>query len=352
MLSVDIKKRLGNFGLNVEFETGDGVLALLGASGCGKSMTLKCIAGVETPDEGRIVLNGRVLFDSKQRINLPPQQRRVGYLFQSLALFPQMTVRQNIGAGVRSKDKEERERIIDEKIKSFYLTGLGHKYPSQLSGGQQQRAALARMLASDPEAVLLDEPFSALDSYLRWQLEQELFAVLEPFSGASVYVSHNRDEAYRLCDTVCLIDNGTSQEVTDLKSLLERPKTLSAALLAGIKNFSRAKRVDGNRILALDWAVELDCANTIPPDITLIGVHAHRFTPCGDGEPNAIVCRVQRVTEDTNRAIVLLYPLSSTGEGDYTRIRLEMPKENAANLHRGEELCVHVDAADILLLRE
>ncbi len=352
MLSVDIKKRLGNFRLNVQFETGDGILALLGASGCGKSMTLKCIAGVETPDEGRIVLNDRVLFNSKQRVNLPPQQRRVGYLFQNLALFPQMTVRQNIGAGVRSKDKEERERIIDEKIRSFYLTGLDHKYPSQLSGGQQQRVALARMLASEPEAVLLDEPFSALDSYLRWQLEQELFAVLEPFGGASVYVSHNRDEAYRLCNTVCLIDNGMSQGVTDLKSLLEHPQTLSAALLAGVKNFSRAKWLDHNRILAIDWAAELDCTNTIPEDIALIGVHAHRFTPCGGGEPNAVPCHVLRVTEDTNRAIVLLHPLLSVGEGDYTRIRLEMPKENAANLHRGEELHVRVDAADILLLRE
>lgn len=352
MLSVDIKKRLGAFKLNVQFETGAGVLALLGASGCGKSMTLKCIAGVETPDEGRIVLNGRVLFDSKQHVNLPPQKRRVGYLFQSLALFPQMTVRQNIGAGVRSKDKEERERIIDEKIMSFYLTGLDHKYPSQLSGGQQQRAALARMLASEPEAVLLDEPFSALDSYLRWQLEQELFSVLEPFGGASVYVSHNRDEAYRLCDTVCLIDSGISQGVTDLKSLLEHPQTLSAALLAGVKNFSRIKRVDGNRILALDWAAEFECANAIPPDIALIGVQAHRFTLCGDSEPNAISCRVLRVTEDTSRAIVLLNPLSCAGEGDYTRIRLEMPKENAVNLHREDNLHVCVDAADILLLRE
>lgn len=352
MLSVDIKKRLGNFRLNVQFEASGGVLALLGASGCGKSMTLKCIAGVETPDEGRIVLNGRVLFDAKQRINLPPQQRRVGYLFQSLALFPQMTVRQNIGAGVRSKDKEERERMIDEKIRSFYLTGLDHKYPSQLSGGQQQRVALARMLASEPDAVLLDEPFSALDSYLRWQLEQELFAVLEPFGGSSIYVSHNRDEAYRLCDTVCLIDNGMSQGVTDLKSLLEQPKTLSAALLAGVKNFSRAKRLEGNRIHALDWAAELDCANAIPPDIVLIGVHAHQFTLCDDSTPNAVPCRVLRVTEDTNRAIVLLHPLSCADEGNYTRIRLEMPKENAASLHRGEELHVRVDAADILLLRE
>jgi molybdate transport system ATP-binding protein len=288
MLLVDVKKKLGSsFQLNVQFETGDGILALLGASGCGKSMTLKCIAGIEKPDEGHIELNGRVLYSSKKRIDLPPQQRRVGYLFQSCALFPHMTVWQNIGAGVRATGRAERERIIQEKIQSFYLVGMEQKYPSQLSGGQQQRAALARMMASEPEAILLDEPFSALDSYLKWQLEQELFVALEPFGGSAVFVSHNRDEVYRLCDRVCLIDSGRSEGVSDLRTLMEQPGTLSAALLAGCKNFSRANRLRDGLVFAQDWGAELDCERDISAEIGYIGVHAHRVTVCAEGEPNA-----------------------------------------------------------------
>lgn len=172
-LVVDIKKDFGRFRLDVEFEAGSGeVTGLLGASGCGKSVTLKCVAGIEKPDEGRIVLDGRVLFDSERRIDLTPQRRRVGYLFQNYALFPNMILAQNIAVGVR--DRAKRRETVERLVKSFYLEGCEGKYPRQLSGGQQQRAALARILASEPEVLMLDEPFSALDSYLKWQVELEV----------------------------------------------------------------------------------------------------------------------------------------------------------------------------------
>ena len=170
-LKVNIRKRLGNFNLDVAFETERGVFAILGASGCGKSMTLKCIAGIETPDEGRIELNGRVLYDSAKKINLTPQKRRVGYMFQDYALFPNMTVEQNIKAGMGKHPEEEKVRSY---INRFRLEGMEKHYPAQLSGGQKQRVAMARMIASEPDILLLDEPFSALDSYLKWELEQEM----------------------------------------------------------------------------------------------------------------------------------------------------------------------------------
>ena len=173
-LYVDIEKRLGAFRLQSKFEVADETLALLGASGCGKSMTLKCIAGIVPPDRGRIVLNGRVLFDSEKKIDLTPQQRRVGYLFQQYALFPNMTVEQNILCGIRAGSRSEKRSLAAEKLRMFRLEGLEKKYPAQLSGGQQQRVALARILCSEPQAILLDEPFSALDSYLKWNLELEL----------------------------------------------------------------------------------------------------------------------------------------------------------------------------------
>lgn len=187
-LYVDIEKRLGVFRLQSKFEVADETLALLGASGCGKSVTLKCIAGIMTPDRGRIVLNGRVLFDSEKKIALTPQQRRVGYLFQQYALFPNMTVEQNILCGIRAGSRSEKRSLAAEKLRMFRLEGLEKKYPAQLSGGQQQRVALARILASEPQAILLDEPFSALDSYLKWELE--LSELLGAFDGPILWVSH------------------------------------------------------------------------------------------------------------------------------------------------------------------
>ena len=201
-LYVDIEKRLGVFRLQSKFEVADETLALLGASGCGKSVTLKCIAGIMTPDRGRIVLNGRVLFDSEKKIDLTPQQRRVGYLFQQYALFPNMTVEQNILCGIRAGSRSEKRSLAAEKLRMFRLEGLEKKYPAQLSGGQQQRVALARILCSEPQAILLDEPFSALDSYLKWNLELELSDLLAGFRGPILWVSHDLGECYRNCQKV------------------------------------------------------------------------------------------------------------------------------------------------------
>ena len=203
-LNVDIRKTLGSFHLDVSFRTEGDVLGLLGASGCGKSMTLKCIAGIERPDEGRIELNGRVLFDSEARIDLPPQRRRVGYLFQQYALFPTMTAEQNIAAGARRLAKADRAAAVNAMMEKMQIAGLGGKFPAQLSGGQQQRVALARILISDPEVMLLDEPFSALDAHLRDRMEQEVMELLRDFGRDALIVSHSRDELYRMTDRIAV----------------------------------------------------------------------------------------------------------------------------------------------------
>ena len=180
-LVVDIHKRLGAFHLDVAFEAGNGITCLLGPSGCGKSYTLKCIAGIERPDSGHISLDGRVLFDSERKIDLPPQKRQVGYLFQNYALFPNMTVAQNIRCGLhREKDKAVREQRLREMLRLMRLEGLEKHRPYQLSGGQAQRVALARILVSEPQLLMLDEPFSALDSHLRDLLKIELRQELYP----------------------------------------------------------------------------------------------------------------------------------------------------------------------------
>lgn len=274
-LKVNIKKRLGNFNLDVAFETERGVFAILGASGCGKSMTLKCIAGIETPDEGRIELNGRVLYDSAKKINLTPQKRRVGYMFQDYALFPNMTVEQNIKAGMGKHPEEEKVRSY---INRFRLEGLEKHYPAQLSGGQKQRVAMVRMIASEPDILLLDEPFSALDSYLKWELEQEMRDMLAEVQKPVLFVSHNRDEVYRLCSMVSCIDHGKMEVIEKTKEFFHNPKTKTAAVLSGCKNISAAEIVDNNHIKALGWGITL-CVSEIPEETKAVGIRAHSFYP-------------------------------------------------------------------------
>ena len=191
-LTVDIHKQLGRFSLDAAFRADGGTLGLLGASGSGKSLTLKCIAGIERPDRGKILLNGVTLFDSERRINLPPQKRRVGYLFQNYALFPNMTVRQNILCGIRwERDRARRAAEFRRVVELLHLQGLEEQRPDQLSGGQQQRTALARILVSRPELLMLDEPFSALDEHLRDQLQIQMKKLLDAFDGDILLVTHN-----------------------------------------------------------------------------------------------------------------------------------------------------------------
>ena len=274
-LQAAIKKRFSGFSLDVSLNTDGGVMGILGASGSGKSMTLKCIAGIETPDEGRIELNGRVLYDSAKKINLTPQKRRVGYMFQDYALFPNMTVEQNIKAGMGKHPEEEKVRSY---INRFRLEGMEKHYPAQLSGGQKQRVAMARMIASEPDILLLDEPFSALDSYLKWELEQEMRDMLAEVQKPVLFVSHNRDEVYRLCSMVSCIDHGKMEVIEKTKEFFHNPKTKTAAVLSGCKNISAAEIVDNNHIKALGWGITL-CVSEIPEETKAVGIRAHSFYP-------------------------------------------------------------------------
>lgn len=278
MLQVKIKKKLGDFQLDVDFQTEGGVFALLGASGCGKSMTLKCIAGIERPDEGRIVLNDRVLFDSDRKINLSPQKRKVGYMFQDYALFPHMDVVQNIQAGMGRKPDPQKVR---EYLDRFQLRGLEHHMPDQLSGGQKQRVAMARMLAAEPEILLLDEPFAALDSYLKWKMEQQMLELLQQIQKPVLFVSHSRDEVYRMCDTVSCIHQGKMEVIEPVKEFFRNPKTKTAALLSGCKNICSVETMeshnDGNWLWAAEWGVALRVSKEVLNART-VGIRAHYFT--------------------------------------------------------------------------
>ena len=347
-LSVEIRKQLDGFALDVRFTTDGGMLALLGASGCGKSMTLKCIAGIEKPDSGRIVLNGRTLFDSEAKIDLPPQKRRVGYLFQQYALFPNMTVVQNLQTAVRELPRAVQKARIAEKLGAFRLDGLEKRRPHELSAGQQQRVALARILLSEPEALLLDEPFSALDDALKWKLELELTELLDRFAGDVLFVSHSRDEVTRLCERVCVLTDGRSDPVTTVKELMRAPKTRSAAKLSGCKNFSAAALRE-NGLYCADWGVTLrgvpTCGETPSmKDVGCVGVRAHslRLEPA----ENAIPCTVVRVIDNVFSYIVML----KTPGGGLLRMEFEKGRYPLPAVGAALTVCFAPEA--LLLLRD
>ena len=306
-MEVRIRKQLAQFALDVSFQTGEGVFALLGASGSGKSMTLKCIAGIERPDEGRIELGGRVLFDSERGICLPPQKRRVGYMFQDYALFPNMTVRQNVMAGMPMRKEDgfsgpdgksadgrgrrsrllsgvrRRERYVDEDrlesiLRQFHIDELQEEYPARLSGGQKQRVAMARLVAQDPDVILLDEPFSALDTHLRWQLEQEMRNVLRDMHRPAVIVSHDRDEVFHLCDTVCCLHRGHVEVIEPVRDFFTNPETKEAAILSGCKNVADAVRIDRHRLYIPSYGITITLSRDIPEDVTAVGIRAHSFS--------------------------------------------------------------------------
>ena len=348
-LIVKIRKELRDFELQADFHTQDEVFALLGASGCGKSMTLKCIAGIEKPDEGYIRIGSKVVFDSQKKVDLPPQRRHVGYLFQNYALFPNMTIAENIlfaahGSKVGKKQK------MEENIRRFSLTGLEDAYPAALSGGQQQRVAFARILASDSELLLLDEPFSALDSYLKWQLELELSELLERYKKTTLFVSHNRDEVYRLCSRIAVMDQGHIEVISDKYELFNNPQTAAATILTGCKNISHAKKIDAHHLYASDWQLTLTCRREIPDNLTYIGFRAHFFTI--ENEPdaaNCFPCRIDRVIEDTFSFVIMIR--SAEADTSAKTMRWELSKNSWLNLSK-KAIFLSIPEEKIILLKK
>jgi molybdate transport system ATP-binding protein len=235
-LDVRLVKRLAGFTLDAAWTADGGVAALFGPSGAGKTLTLQCLAGLLRPDAGRIVVDGRVLFDATTGVDVPPQARRVGYVFQGYALFPHLNVADNVGFGLRSRRRGDREARVAEVMARLGLSGLERRFPGELSGGQRQRVALGRALAIDPALLLLDEPLSALDAPLRRTLRDELQAVLADWGTAAVVVTHDFTEAYRLGDRIVVYEAGRVVQAAPRAELLWQPASASVARIMGIPN--------------------------------------------------------------------------------------------------------------------
>ena len=356
-LSLDIKKRYPGFTLEIALEAGDERVALLGASGCGKSCTLRCIAGVETPDEGRIVVDGVTFFDSAAGVNLTPQQRKTALLFQSYQLFPNMSVADNVCAGMGdgAGTTADRRALARRYLSIFGMAEYADRYPARLSGGQQQRVALARMIAARPAIYMFDEPFSALDSFLKSALEQNMLDLFSVVGKTVLYVSHDIDEACRLCERIAVMHDGRVEEVGAVADVVERPRTLAALRLTGCKNTSRARKAGATEVEALDWGMSFDVGAPVSDDVAYLGIRAsymHEERPRPDGAPgrNGFDLAVARVSDSRFERMVLLDPPRADAE---SRLAWKIDKVGVAERdlpHEGDVLRMHFDAQKILLV--
>ncbi len=372
-LEVDIEKKFRGFHLQAQFTAGDETMGLLGASGCGKSLTMRSIAGIERPDAGKIVVNGTVFFDrapgKKARVDLTPQQRKTALLFQNYMLFPNLTVAQNVAAGI-SKDVSpaDRDAMVQTELKRFGLSGFEKRYPVQLSGGQQQRVALARMLAARPGILMLDEPFSALDAHLKSVLEQNLVSLFDAFRGTILYVSHDIDEALRFCDRIAVVEAGHIMEMGTGEDLVNRPQSQAGIKLSGCKNATPVERVDARRVWLPKWGVEVETAADVPEGVKCLGVRAF-FLERADGPGrNCFRMRVDRVSDSRFERTVLLgfcdrsekaAPAVERTEDEMKYLhqhlfwRVDKLKVDAAHLpHEGEEVWIRIPDDKLYLVEK
>lgn len=292
-VKVKLKRNLEGFCLDVEFKSNSSRIGILGASGSGKSMTLKGIAGIEQMDECYVEINGRVLADSNEKLWLSPQKRRVGYMFQNYALFPTRTVEKNIMAGLQGTRSQQISRA-GEMIRKFQLDGLGSRLPGELSGGQQQRVALARIMAYEPELIMLDEPFAALDGFMREGMQQELLEMLKEYQGTALLVSHDRDEIYRFSEEILVMDQGQIIRQGDRREIFHNPGKEAAARLTGCKNIVPVKVTEAHSFEIAAWETEVHVQEKLPKRLDAIGYRAHDFIPIwGEREENCIALEVK-----------------------------------------------------------
>jgi molybdate transport system ATP-binding protein len=232
------KRFAGGFEIDIDFTqsaTESNVTALLGPSGCGKTTLLRCLAGLTHPDRGEISFSGQSWFSRERRLALPPQQRDIGFLFQEYALFPHLTVAENVGFSLKKHSAQQQRQRVSEMIRLFELQGLEGRLPDQLSGGQQQRVALARAVARRPSLLLLDEPLSALDSQLREQLRGTLRRLFTSLGIPVILVTHDRIEAMTLADRIAVLDRGSIQQIGPMQDVFNRPQNAELARLVGME---------------------------------------------------------------------------------------------------------------------
>lgn len=306
MLEVKIKKAIGNFSLDVKLSVNQEILSILGPSGSGKTMTLLCIAGLMRPDEGYVNLNGKTLYDSKQQIFLPAQQRNIGFVFQNFALFPHLTVNENIAYGIKGQSKDMVAGKVQELLRLMHIPSLGSRYPREISSGQQQRVALARAIAPSPDALLLDEPFSALDTPQRERLEYELVGIQELYNKDFLFVTHDLTQGYKLSNRLAVFDAGRIAQCDYKKHVVNWPSSQAVAKLTGIKNLMEGciTSIEGNNIHVLvpeiDKPLQISGTNSghlAISDQVSIGIRPEYVQIAENEGENTIYCNARQLID-------------------------------------------------------
>jgi len=357
-LEIDLQKRLQRFTLRVRLCAGRGAVGILGASGAGKSMTLRLIAGVVTPDCGRIVLNRRVLFNSASGENVPAAKRRIGIVFQDYALFPHMTVAENVGFGLSGLAADDRQSVVLRHLQRMHIAELAERTPGEISGGQRQRVALARCMAMEPDALLLDEPFAALDPHLRRQTEEQLRQTLAEYNGAVLFVTHDMEEAFRFCNELVVLDAGQVIASGPKKELFERPHTVVEARLTGCKNIVAARRIGADRIAVDAWQCELQTASAVPDGLTHVGMRSHQIMLAKENEheivegTNSFPAWLMGISEAPHEITLYLRLHAPAQAGEPAHVQVDLPKDEARTLmERPQPWYVRLAPARLLLLQ-
>lgn len=251
---LSLKKSFNGFHIDVALSINEELLVLFGPSGAGKTQILRMISGIVRPDAGVVVIGDEKVFDSKNHINLPVRDRRIGYLFQDYALFTHMTVYENIAYGINHLKRSLLQKKVDELIDVMRLSGLEKRYPHELSGGQKQRCALARTLATEPRVLLLDEPFSALDFQVREKLRADLLRIHTIYPITTILVTHDLEEAFMLGKKIAVINNGRIEQAGPREEVFYRPRTRSVAKFIGTRNIfdGRVVESDGTQVTILN----------------------------------------------------------------------------------------------------
>lgn len=336
-----MKRKLPGFALDAAFATDGGILSVMGPSGSGKTMTLRCIAGLVHPDSGHVAAGGRTLFNSATGINLAPQARRVGFVFQDYALFPHMTIGKNIAYGLQRLLNIDKDARVAWLLDMMKISALADRYPGQISSGQQQRVALARALATDPELLLLDEPFSALDAVTRTELEAEMIAVRGGFRGSIVFVTHDFAQAYRLGSRIAVYNSGRVEQCDQRDRLIESPASPTVAALVGYRTLTAGRIVSRTGSDALvsvpSWGCDVRVSapgyRMLPTQRVVIGTRPEDVRLAeGPGE-NVIAVSLRRVIEEPGSFDCLF---ACAAEGALGVISATLPKPHTVTLREGQ----------------
>lgn len=353
-LQIDITKKLQGFKLQINLSCENEIIGVLGASGSGKSMLLNSVAGLIKPDKGRIALDDLTLFDSEGKKNIPPRERKVGYLFQNYAMFPHLTVSENIAFGLGKLSKEEQNKKVAELLERFHLSDMGKRYPSQISGGQQQRVALARAMAVEPKILLLDEPFSALDEHLKTHMMKEMLESLKKFQGTTLFVTHNMAEAYRLCDRIAIINNGRVETIGTKEEVFQHPVSLSAAKITGCKNTAAAIRKGKNTAEIPEWGICVATDMELDQAEGFVGIRANYIRLAKDNnQENCFPAWVSDEIEAPFRTTLYLKIGSQPKHQDDYHIQWEMSKEERAGIKlQNQPMEIHLDPKKIFYMEK